>query len=92
MNSMTDYVTASGYVGTALFSCMYVPQIYLMYTGGGGNDISTCMLCVAMTGSLFSLVYGVGIGSLPVMMNNVCSLTSVSIIMYLKRSESRDRQ
>jgi len=87
---MTEYVMASGYVGTALFSCMYVPQIYRIYKTGSGDDISICMLSIAMLGSMFSLMYGIGIASIPMIINNICSIVSLTSLMILKSTKSRE--
>ena len=93
MTGMTD---AIGYLAGALTTIAFVPQALKMYTSKSGKDVSARMLMIFSAGVVLWLIYGIMIGSLPVILANVVTLILSATIIALKirysRPSSRDTQ
>jgi MtN3 and saliva related transmembrane protein len=91
MTGMTD---AIGYLAGALTTIAFVPQALKMYTSKSGKDVSSRMLMIFSAGVVLWLIYGIMIGSLPVILANVVTLILSATIIALKirysRSNPRD--
>jgi len=91
MTGMTD---AIGYLAGALTTIAFVPQALKMYTSKSGKDVSARMLMIFSAGVVLWLIYGIMIGSLPVILSNVVTLVLSATIIALKirysRSNPRD--
>jgi len=86
MMGMTD---AIGFLAGALTTIAFVPQALKMYTTKSGKDVSARMLMIFSAGVVLWLIYGVMIGSLPVILSNVVTLVLSATIIALKIRYSR---
>jgi len=86
MKGMTD---AIGFLAGALTTIAFVPQALKMYTSKSGKDVSARMLMIFSTGVVLWLIYGIMIGSLPVILANVVTLILSATIIALKIRYSR---
>jgi len=86
MTGMTD---AIGYLAGALTTIAFVPQALKMYTSKSGKDVSARMLMIFSAGVVLWLIYGIMIGSLPVILSNVVTLILSATIIALKIRYSR---
>jgi MtN3 and saliva related transmembrane protein len=91
MMGMTD---AIGFLAGALTTIAFVPQALKMYATKSGKDVSARMLMIFSAGVVLWLIYGIMIGSLPVILSNVVTLVLSATIIALKirysRSNPRD--
>lgn len=93
---MTGLTDAIGFLAGALTTIAFVPQALKMYASKSGKDVSARMLLIFSAGVILWLVYGIMIGSLPVILANVVTLILSATIIALKicysRPSSRDTQ
>ncbi len=81
---MIDPTTLFGYVGGILTTAAFLPQVIQTWKTRSCKDLSYGMLVIFSGGILFWFLYGIGIGSMPVMLANGFTLVLVLIIVYLK--------
>ena len=86
MTGMTD---AIGFLAGALTTIAFVPQALKIYTTKSGKDVSARMLMIFSVGVVLWLIYGILIGSLPVILSNVVTLILSATIIALKIRYSR---
>lgn len=86
MMGLTD---AIGYLAGALTTFAFVPQALKIYTSKSGKDVSARMLLIFSTGLILWLIYGIMIGSLPVILANIVTLILSGTIVALKIRYSR---
>ena len=86
MMGMTD---AIGFLAGALTTIAFVPQALKMYTTKSGKDVSARMLLIFSAGVILWLIYGIMIGSVPVILANVVTLILSGTIIVLKIRYSR---
>ncbi len=93
MISPTD---ALGFLAGALTTIAFVPQALKIYTTKSGRDVSARMFLIFSAGVILWLIYGVMIGSLPMILANIVTLILSGTIIVLKirygRSSPRDMQ
>ncbi|HEV8644214.1 MAG TPA: SemiSWEET transporter [Burkholderiales bacterium] len=93
MMGITD---AIGFLAGVLTTVAFIPQALKIYTTKSGNDVSARMLLIFSAGVLLWLVYGMMIGSVPVILANVVTLILSGTIIALKirygRPNPRDTQ
>jgi MtN3 and saliva related transmembrane protein len=86
---MKDFI---GLVAGALTTVAFVPQLLKIYASKSGKDVSARMFVIFSAGVALWLVYGILIGSLPVIIANTVTLALSVAIMALKiRYARRDR-
>jgi MtN3 and saliva related transmembrane protein len=86
MTGMTD---AIGFLAGALTTVAFVPQALKIYTTKSGKDVSARMLLIFSSGVVLWLVYGIMIGSVPMILSNVVTLILSGTIIALKIRYSR---
>ena len=86
---MIGLIDAIGFLAGALTTIAFVPQALKMYTSKSGKDVSARMLLIFSAGVMLWLVYGIMIGSLPVILANVVTLILSAAIIALKVRYSR---
>ena len=86
MMGMTD---AIGFLAGALTTIAFVPQALKMYATKSGKDVSARMLMIFSAGVVLWLIYGIMIGSLPVILSNVVTLVLSATIIALKMRYGR---
>lgn len=93
---MTGLVDAIGYVAGVLTTIAFLPQALKMYNSKSGKDVSARMLLLFSVGLILWLIYGIMIGSLPVILANIVTLILSGAIITLKirygRRNPRDTQ
>ena len=86
MMGMTDAV---GFLAGVLTTIAFVPQALKMYASKSGTDVSARMLLIFSAGLILWLIYGIMIGSLPVILANIVTLILSATIIALKIRYSR---
>jgi len=77
-------IEAVGLVAATLTTTSYLPQVIQSIRTRATRDLNLLMLEMAATGLVLWLVYGVAIGSLPVIGSTVIDLASVATLLVLK--------
>jgi MtN3 and saliva related transmembrane protein len=72
-----------GLAGT-LTTIAFIPQVMKTWRSGSAEDISLFMFLLFSTGVALWLIYGIAIGSVPVIAANAITLTLASSILVLK--------
>lgn len=78
-----------GLLAGTLTTVAFVPQLLKIYASKSGKDVSARMFVIFSTGVALWLVYGMLIGSLPIIVANVVTLVLSVIILALKIRYSR---
>lgn len=73
-----------GLLAGALTTVAFVPQLLKIYATKSGKDVSARMFVMFSIGVALWLVYGIMIGSLPVIIANLLTLVLALAIMVLK--------
>jgi len=81
---MVDYVTIIGFIGATLTTSSLVPQVIKIWKTKSTNDISLWMFVLFGIGILFWFTYGILLKAWPIIIANIFTLTSVSIILFFK--------
>ena len=78
---MTEFI---GLVAAMLTTISFLPQTFMVLRTGRTDGISLCMYALFTTGVAGWLVYGVMVGSLPVILANAITLALAATILALK--------
>ncbi len=81
---MMDTADAIGFLAGALTTIAFSPQALKMYATKSGKDVSARMLLIFSAGVILWLIYGILIGSVPVILANVVTLILSGTIIVLK--------
>jgi len=73
-----------GLIAGTLTTAAFVPQVVKTWRTRSTHDISLGMFALFNTGLLLWLVYGVQIGSLPIVLSNVVTLMLALVILFFK--------
>lgn len=73
-----------GYLAAILTTLSYLPQVLRVILTRQTRDISRNMYILQGIGVLLWLIYGIALSNLPIILANVVTLVSVSIILYYK--------
>ena len=79
-----DYIEILGLSAAAITTFGFVPQVYKIWKEKSTHDISLSMYMLLAFGLILWLIYGVNIGSLPVILANGITLLLVLSIVFLK--------
>jgi len=82
---------AIGLAAGVLTTIAFVPQLVRILRTRSAYDVSWVMFCILSIGSMLWLWYGVKLGSLPLVLTNVVTLTLQLAIFYLKWRYGRVR-
>lgn len=82
---MTD---AFGFAAAILTSLAFLPQVLKVWRTRSAEDLSVGMLAAQTTGVALWLVYGIGVGSAPVIFSNTVTLLVMFMLIVLKRRYS----
>lgn len=85
-------LNAIGSCAAVCTTVSFVPQLVRVWQRKSADDISLIMFLLFSFGVLCWLVYGIGLGSLPMIAANVVTLTLASAILVLKVRFSRFRR
>ena len=78
------YADIIGFIGGALTTLALVPQAVKAWKTKHTRDISIWWILTLIVGILLWLVYGILIGSLPIMVSNTATLILAVIVLILK--------
>jgi len=84
-----DRVPILGLVAGTLTTGSLIPQVIKTYRLKSAGDISTLMFCILGLGVALWTVYGLCIGSSPVIVANLANLALILIMLALKRRYRR---
>ncbi len=79
-----DSINLLGLVAGTLTTAAFVPQLMKILKSRSTKDISLVMYVVICTGILLWLIFGLCIGSLPVIAANAVTLLIATAILILK--------
>jgi MtN3 and saliva related transmembrane protein len=75
-----------GYIGSVLTSVTFIPQVYKSWQSKSVGDLSIWMVLIVITSTTVWLIYGIGIGSGPVILANIIVLALSLLLLYFKLS------
>jgi MtN3 and saliva related transmembrane protein len=81
---MVDSVTALGFLAGFLTTVAFIPQLTRVIRTRSTKDLSLPMFLIFTTGVLLWLMYGVAIGSAPVIAANGVTLVLAGATLVLK--------
>jgi MtN3 and saliva related transmembrane protein len=90
-NMFSPYVEASGLVGALLTTIAFLPQVVRTWRQGG-EGLSYLMLALFLAGTTLWLLYGIALGSLPIVLANGVTALQVLIMLALKLRGARRRE
>jgi MtN3 and saliva related transmembrane protein len=79
-------VQTLGFVAGTMTAIAFLPQVIKTWRTRSVSDLSTAMLLAQSVGVALWIVYGVAIGSLPVIMSNVVTLALALLLLAFKIS------
>lgn len=79
-----DLTNLVGLVAGALTTAAFFPQLVKVWKSRSARDISLWMYIAICTGILLWLIYGLAIGSMPVIAANAVTLLIAGAILVLK--------
>ncbi|HWQ38936.1 MAG TPA: SemiSWEET transporter [Burkholderiales bacterium] len=85
------YIEWIGLAAGILTTLAFVPQLLKIYATRSGRDVSLRTFLIFSTGVALWLVYGLLIGSLPIILANVVTLVLALTIIALKIRYARHR-
>ncbi|MAH01911.1 hypothetical protein CMO87_01610 [Candidatus Woesearchaeota archaeon] len=81
---MADYVMTLGFVAATLTISAFLPQVIKAWKTKSTKDVSLLMFSTLIVGNVLWLVYGILIGSLPIVITNILIFIFASTILILK--------
>ncbi len=81
---MTPGVEAVGYAAALLTTVAFVPQVWKTWRTRSAGDLSTAMLVIFTAGVALWLVYGLLLGSAPIIAANVATLALSGLLVALR--------
>ncbi|HMK15945.1 MAG TPA: SemiSWEET transporter [Methanomicrobiales archaeon] len=79
-----DMITLIGFLAGGLTTASFVPQVVKTARTRSARDISEAMLLVFLAGLALWTLYGVQVGSLPIIAANVITIGLVGAILAMK--------
>ena len=79
-----DLVTGIGFMAGILTTIAFMPQLQRTWTTRTAEDVSLAMLLTFTTGVLLWFVYGVFLGSWPIILTNLVTFLLTTTILILK--------
>jgi MtN3 and saliva related transmembrane protein len=79
-------VQTLGFAAGTLTAVAFLPQVIKTWRTRSATDLSTIMLMAQSTGVALWIVYGAAIGSLPVVISNVVTLSLALLLLAFKIS------
>jgi MtN3 and saliva related transmembrane protein len=81
MGAVTEVV---GMAAGTLTTLAFLPQVLKIYRTKSARDVSYLMFLIFSTGVLLWLIYGILIGSAPIIAANVVTLALAVVVIVLK--------
>jgi MtN3 and saliva related transmembrane protein len=90
-NLFSPFVEAAGLAGALLTTIAFLPQVVRTWRQGG-EGLSSLMLALFIAGAILWLLYGLAIGSLPIVLANGVTALQAVIMLVLKLRGARSRE
>ena len=84
MNINSEFIELYGYLAAILTTIAFLPQLYKTWNSKSAEDVSLIMLVCFISGLLLWIIYGLKIGSLPILIANIITLMFNLGILILK--------
>jgi len=82
-------VEALGYAAGILTTLSFVPQVLKTWRTRSSGDLSATMLSAFTAGVVLWLIYGLALGSLPVILANAVTLALTGLLLFLRFRHGR---
>ena len=82
--SQFNYVDLFGFLAALLTTIAFLPQVYKTWGTKSADDVSLTMLILFITGLICWIIYGLNIGSIPIVLANVITFILNFSILILK--------
>ena len=79
-----DTIVIVGYVAGALTTLSFVPQVVKAWKMRETRDLSLAMLVLFAVGVILWTLYGIWVGSLPIIVANIITFTLILVLLGLK--------
>lgn len=79
-----EFANLIGLAAGALTTVAFVPQVVKIWRTRSTHDISLGMFALFSTGLVLWLIYGISIGSTPIVIANTVTLVLALTILYFK--------
>jgi MtN3 and saliva related transmembrane protein len=89
MLSKLDAPTLIGLAAGTLTTIAYLPQVLKTWRKKSAKDMSLAMISLTATGIFLWFLYGLSIGSLPVILANLVTFVLVVAVLVLKVTYAR---
>jgi MtN3 and saliva related transmembrane protein len=73
-----------GFVAGVLTTAAFIPQVLKIWKTRSARDVSLAMYVVFTSGVVLWLVYGLALGSLPIIVANVLTLVLALAVLVMK--------
>jgi MtN3 and saliva related transmembrane protein len=88
-----DLTTLIGFIAGGLTTASFLPQVVKTARSRSARDLSESMLLVFLVGLVLWTIYGLQVGSLPIIAANVITIGLVGAILGMKvRFNGRERE
>jgi MtN3 and saliva related transmembrane protein len=77
-------VDALGYLAACLTTFAFVPQAWLTWKQRKAEGVSLSMYCIFVSGLFLWLLYGIALGSKPIIISNIVTLSLACFILGMK--------
>jgi MtN3 and saliva related transmembrane protein len=84
-----NWIEPVGYLGSFLTSITFIPQVYKAWQTKSIGDLSIWMVLIVNFSTVVWLLYGLGIGSGPVIVANSIVLIFSLLLLYFKLTFKR---
>lgn len=85
---MAEYL---GFLAGIVTTVSFVPQVVRVYQNKSGRDVSLWMVLLLSAGTFLWLLYGLMLGSFPIILANAVTFALVVVISILKLHYARVR-
>lgn len=79
-----DTIVIVGYVAGALTTLSFVPQVVKAWKMRETRDLSLAMLVLFAVGVILWTLYGIWVGSLPIIAANIITFALILVLLCLK--------
>ena len=89
--SQLNYIDIFGFLAALLTTIAFLPQLYKTWETKSADDVSLIMLILFIIGLICWIVYGLKIGSVPILIANAITLIFNTSILILKITYSKSK-
>jgi MtN3 and saliva related transmembrane protein len=78
------FINLLGLIAGTLTTIAFLPQLLKTWKSKSAKDVSLVMMITFCVGVFLWIVYGLGIGAMPIIVSNVVTLALALLILILK--------